>query len=60
MATAKQIGRRIVDLIISDLSDRRGLGQEWDQIGSDIKQEIIEEWANIVEKAIKETKLDGV
>lgn len=40
---------KIVDAIIRDLSDRRGLGQEWDQIDDDIKAQIREEWIQIME-----------
>lgn len=36
--------------IIDDLSDRRGLGQEWDQIDEDIQQEIMNKWMDIIEK----------
>ena len=43
---------RIVDAIIADLSDRRGLRQEWDQIDLDIKQEIHSTWVDIVQKAL--------
>jgi hypothetical protein len=34
--------------IISDLSDRRGLRQEWEQIDGDIQDEIIEKWLEII------------
>ena len=34
--------------IIEDLSDRCGLGDEWDQIDDDIKDEIKEKWKDIV------------
>jgi len=40
--------KRIVDGIIEDLSDRRGLRQEWDQIDEEIQEEIKEEWLRIV------------
>ena len=42
-----------VDAIIEDLSDRRGLGQEWDQIDSAIKREIRARWAMLIEKSIE-------
>jgi len=42
----------IVDKIVDDLSDRRGIGQEWDQIETDIKNEIKETWCNIVDKVL--------
>lgn len=35
--------------IVKDLSDRRGLGQEWDAIDHDIKDEIFGTWVNIME-----------
>lgn len=34
--------------LINDLSDRRGLSQEWDEIDGDIQDEIIEKWLKIV------------
>lgn len=39
---------KVYDLI-SDISDRRGLRQEWEQIDGDIQDEIIEKWSKIVE-----------
>jgi len=35
--------------IISDLSDRRGLRQEWENIDGDIQDEIIQKWLGIIE-----------
>lgn len=40
--------KQIVFSIITDMSDRSGLGNEWDSIDDDIKEEIIEKWLNIV------------
>ena len=37
-----------VDSIIADLTDRRGLRQEWEQIDKDIKNDIIEVWDGII------------
>jgi len=34
--------------IIADLSDRRGLRQEWEQIDKDIQQEIFTKWQEII------------
>jgi hypothetical protein len=39
----------IVFDIVSDLTDRRGLRQEWDNIDDDIQEEIIKKWVYIVE-----------
>ena len=44
--------KRIVFNLISDLTDRRGLRQEWDQIDEDIQEEIIQTWIDIVEKEL--------
>ena len=35
--------------IITDLSDRRGLRQEWENIDGDIQDEIIEKWSKIID-----------
>ena len=39
---------KIVGLIISDLTNRSGLEDEWEMIDDDIQQEIIETWVNII------------
>lgn len=49
MDNARQIARLIVSEIVSDLSDRRGLDNEWDAIDSDVKKEI-----ELIEKTRKE------
>lgn len=36
--------------IITDLTDRRGLRQEWEEIDGDIQDEIIEKWKLIIDK----------
>lgn len=36
--------------IVNDLTDRRGLRQEWDNIDGEIQAEIIETWMKIIEK----------
>jgi hypothetical protein len=46
----KEIADKIVEQIIFDLSDRRGLSGEWDGIDSDIKKEIMGEWSDIIFK----------
>jgi trans-2-enoyl-CoA reductase len=37
----------IVEQIILDLNDRRGLRQEWENIDEDIQEEIKEQWKYI-------------
>lgn len=39
----------IVDAILADMTDRRGLRHQWDQIDRDIQQEIRDTWAEIVQ-----------
>ncbi len=39
----------IVYELISDLSDRRGLRQQWEEIDGDIQDELIDKWIDIVE-----------
>jgi hypothetical protein len=49
--TARRVAaRQIVREIIKDLSDRRGLKQEWNAISPTIQKEIIESWTSIVER----------
>jgi hypothetical protein len=48
----KALEARIVDAIVRDLSDRRGLGDEWGNIDSDVRKEIKEVWAGLVRKHI--------
>ena len=36
--------------IITDLTDRRGLRQEWENIDGGIQDEIIEKWVGIIDK----------
>ena len=45
----RENAERIVDGIIRDLSDRRGLRHEWDMIDDDIRAEIRDVWIGIVE-----------
>lgn len=40
--------------ILADMSDRRGLRQEWNGIDDDIKIEIIQKWIDIVKKNLSE------
>ena len=40
MANPQQTASRIVDEIIADVMDRRGLQYEWDAIDDDVKAEI--------------------
>ncbi len=44
--------RRAVLAIVADLSDRRGLGQEWSALDREMRAEILKEWVNLVEEAL--------
>ncbi len=43
----------VVAEIVDDLYDRQGLGDEWDQITDDVRDEIIDTWRSIVAKALR-------
>lgn len=47
------LAQQVVEFIIDDLSDRRGLGQAWHEIDKDIKQEIEESWKVIIKTALQ-------
>lgn len=47
--------KEIVDAVIDDLSDRRGLRHQWNLIDYNIKVEIREAWEEIVTKALAAT-----
>ncbi len=48
----KLIAINIIEKIIHDLTDRRGLQGEWYNIDEDIQKEIIETWQNIASDEI--------
>jgi hypothetical protein len=49
----KEKAQKAVDLIIGDLSDRRGLKHEWYQIDPEIQAEIKEEWVGLLLSVFK-------
>jgi hypothetical protein len=52
--SAEVIAKNAIRSILKDLSDRRGLKHQWEQIDQDIKEEIVAKWEQIVIKAVKE------
>jgi len=50
------MAKLIVDDIVDDISDRRGLKSEWYAIDEDIQKEIKDTWKNIVLQYIKRRK----
>jgi hypothetical protein len=52
MSDIAGVARKIVAAIEYDLSDRRGLGQEWDRIDDDVRREIRRTWAKIIREKL--------
>lgn len=48
----KNVADKIVEKIIADLKDRRGLRQEWEGIPTATKRKIKKSWKRIVEKEL--------
>lgn len=53
--TKETKSEKIINRIVKDLSDRRGLRQEWEKIDDDIKDEIKQVWREIVDDEIRKT-----
>jgi tRNA 2-selenouridine synthase SelU len=43
----------VARLLVKDVQNRLGLGQEWERIDFDVRQEIQRAWALIVENALR-------
>lgn len=50
---ARPIEERVVDTILLEMNDRRGLRHEWDRIDPDVKAEIRATWVQIVRDALR-------
>ena len=48
----KQIAKDAVSLIVSDIEDRRGIGDEWGSIDHGTQMEIRKEWRGIIVASI--------
>jgi hypothetical protein len=48
MTDLPQKAIKAVERIVSDLGDRRGLRQEWDEIDEDVQGEIMLVWVGII------------
>ncbi len=44
----KELAEQIVYRLILDITDRRGLSNEWGNIDEDIQEEIKEEWVRLI------------
>lgn len=51
-ADKKKAAKAAVKGILVDLTDRRGLRQEWEQIDDEIQSEIKKTWEEIIVKAL--------
>lgn len=40
--------RDVINEIIKDLAGRKGLGDAWEEVDDDIKEDIIDEWVEII------------
>ncbi len=49
---SSSLAKTIVDAIVNNLTDRKGLRHEWDNIDADVELEIRDEWAEIVDASI--------
>jgi hypothetical protein len=45
----------IAKAIMTDISDRRGLGDELDAVDDDVKEEILTAWAAIISEGFSDT-----
>lgn len=52
----KKIAKEVVDLLVKDLCNRRGLRQEWEGIDDDIRKEIREKWISLILDIFEENK----
>lgn len=42
------LAKSVVEKILDDLTDRRGLRHEWERLDDDVKDEIRQKWEEIV------------
>ena len=56
MDDEKGKAERAVDLIIDDLTDRKGFGQVWDETDKKIQADIREKWERLIAKVYAEVE----
>lgn len=59
MNSDKEKAHKIVDMLINDIRNRRGLGNEWNRIDLDIKDEIKKTWREEIYKILHPLKNRG-
>lgn len=60
MANITTLAVRAVQEIIDDLTDRRGLKQEWHQMDAEIQDEIRETWIGLIEDTFAAGPIEAV
>jgi hypothetical protein len=53
MTNARQLARKIVDDIADDIQDRKGIGNEFEEIDEAVRQAMLLEWIDIAEAHIR-------
>lgn len=56
---AQKLSRKIVNEIVRDFTDRRGLRQSWEEIDDDIQRKIKAAWREIVVRTLTNKDLLG-
>jgi len=54
MAKRKRVETLIVEALIYDISDRRGLKHEWNAIDAEVQREIRATWRKIIRRLLKQ------
>jgi len=50
-----KLAEEIAQIILDDTTDRQGLGDEWNLIDADIKEEIILTWIELIKEKLDKT-----
>lgn len=56
MSLPEDCAAQIVHEIVADLTGRRGLRQEWEQIDEDIRRQIIDAWTKIATNHLRDCR----
>lgn len=59
MDTLSKAAKKIIKLIEQDITDRSGIGNEWETIDDECKKEIRDEWQQIIVDEISFLAQDG-
>ncbi len=53
LAALKASARKAAEKIASDISGRRGIGDELDSVDDEIREEMLDEWTDIILQSFK-------